>query len=376
VVVSPDGKTAYSTSEVDGTVLIWDLSGDRRLGRRFDVGAGPEGNASFALSAQADVLAVSRQGGAVDLWDLRSLSRLWKVPAVHGGTTWGVALSPDGRQLVTTGYDGTVARWDVAKQSMIGRPSPGTRGVGWTAAFSPDGRLFATAGDNVRPEKPGMTSSFIVWDAKTGQRLQTFTLRGGPWGPPPLGLAFSPDERFLAGQTALFPTSVGQSAVWDIASRQKMLFVKHSIAVMAAFAPDGRSMAFANGDRSVTFRDLQTGNQAAAPLQGLPGDTIDESPDGTKLAVSGTSGVVQLWDLTSRRLIGSDLLGPANVRVTAAFTSDGIHLLVVYADGTAILWNLDPAAWEAQACAVAGRNLSQTEWSELLPTQPYQQLCP
>jgi len=320
------------------------------------------------VSAHPEVLALSREGEGVDLWDLRSLSRLGKFSTTAGGEAFGVAISPDGRQLVTNGVDGTVARWDVAEGSMIGRPVRGTKGIGYSAAFSPDGRMFATAGDTTLD---GKTGTFIVWDAATGERLRTFTLLGSPIGPPP-GVTFSHDGRYLAGMTS------EQAAVWDISSRQKVLFVeKDSIAIQAAFAPDGQSVAFANLDNSMTFRDLVTGNQAAPPLQGLAGNEIDVSSDRTELASSGNgNGVVQLWDLTTREKIGGNLPGPTNVTARAAFTPDGNHLIAVYGDGTAILWDVDPTAWEAYACTVAGRGLSQAEWSELLPNEPYQQVCP
>jgi hypothetical protein len=40
------------------------------------------------------------------------------------------------------------------------------------------------------------------------------------------------------------------------------------------------------------------------------------------------------------------------------------------------IWDLDVAHWEAAACAIAGRNLSRTEWSEYLPDEPYRMTCP
>ena len=53
---------------LDGKVLVWDLAGDRRLGRRFDIGPGGPGGswtmtfASHALSPDGRVLAVGQQG--------------------------------------------------------------------------------------------------------------------------------------------------------------------------------------------------------------------------------------------------------------------------------------------------------------------------
>ena len=371
VVVSPDGATAYSTNE-DGTVMIWDLKGERRLGRRFDVGDAYGGIPTFALSANAKVLAVSRDDGSVDLWDLHSLTRLEKIRDSHG-PFYGLALSPDGRKLVTNGGDGTVTLWDVAARSKIGRPQRATKGIGFAAEFSPDGRMFATGGDTL-PSDKHKTGTFILWDANAGERLHTFKLRGSPWGPSPWGVAFSPDGRYLLGFTG---EPGDEAATWDVSSGRRTLLMKDNLAVQAAFAADPRSAAFGSGDGSVTFRDIETGNQTAPPLRGLAGDNIAVGPDGTELAVSGNgTGIVQLWDLTTRQQIGSNLPGPINVKATAAFTPDGHHLLAVYNDGTAIMWDIDAASWESTACAVAGRSLSQAEWSELLPDRPYQQLCP
>ncbi len=40
------------------------------------------------------------------------------------------------------------------------------------------------------------------------------------------------------------------------------------------------------------------------------------------------------------------------------------------------LYRVSPAAWEQQACAVAGRNFTQAEWNRYLPDRPYSKVCP
>ncbi len=39
---SPDGRTLYTAGN-DGRVIVWDVAGDRRLGRPFPTGCGCEG---------------------------------------------------------------------------------------------------------------------------------------------------------------------------------------------------------------------------------------------------------------------------------------------------------------------------------------------
>ena len=260
--VSPDGGTAYSASS-DGTVFVWDLEGDRRLGRPIDVRGGPYTNPLVDLAGT--LLAASRGGasggrGGVDIWDLLTRSRIAALSDEHAGNIWGVALSPDGRLLVTTGDDGKVRLWDVKKASMIGGPMPGTRGLGWVAAFSSDGRMFATGGDNVpcvtydnagyctySSRVASLTSSFIVWDTRTRQPLHTFKLAGSPITPS--GIAISPDGRYLAGVTSSAATLLPERAVvWEVSSGRVVVSARPNSAASVTFARDGRTVAFGNTD--------------------------------------------------------------------------------------------------------------------------------
>ena len=38
-------------------------------------------------------------------------------------------------------------------------------------------------------------------------------------------------------------------------------------------------------------------------------------------------------------------------------------------------YTIDPAAWLARACREAGRQLTQSEFNEVLPGQPYDPAC-
>jgi hypothetical protein len=61
--------------------------------------------------------------------------------------------------------------------------------------------------------------------------------------------------------------------------------------------------------------------------------------------------------------------------LAAAFTSDGRKLFIVLETGEAWVWDVDPVSWEARACQIAGRSLTQAEWSVNLPDRPYHATC-
>ncbi|MBV9206467.1 MAG: hypothetical protein JO037_13995, partial [Actinobacteria bacterium] len=54
----------------------------------------------------------------------------------------------------------------------------------------------------------------------------------------------------------------------------------------------------------------------------------------------------------------------------------GRFLAITSSTGDLVLWNVNPADWTADACALAGGALTQTEWSQFVgPSEPYQPTC-
>ena len=57
------------------------------------------------------------------------------------------------------------------------------------------------------------------------------------------------------------------------------------------------------------------------------------------------------------------------------FTPDGSRLIATYANGRAFRWDLRPERLLREACEVAGRRLTRTEWAEFLPGHDYEPAC-
>jgi WD40 repeat protein len=98
-------------------------------------------------------------------------------------------------------------------------------------------------------------------------------------------------------------------------------------------------------------------------------------PGGKTLATAASDGTVRLWDVASRRQIGLALPGPVGYG-TVGFDLNGSHLIIMYENGTGLVWDVDPDHWKQRACSLASRTLSREEWEELLPQRAYQPACP
>ena len=102
--------------------------------------------------------------------------------------------------------------------------------------------------------------------------------------------------------------------------------------------------------------------------------SLEFSPDGSVLAISGGDSFASLLDVATGAQIGPRLT--AGGRGTMVdFSPDGGRLLEVHANGEGAVWDVDPDSWKRRACAVANRTLSREEWAEFLPGRPYEPAC-
>jgi WD40 repeat protein len=114
--------------------------------------------------------------------------------------------------------------------------------------------------------------------------------------------------------------------------------------------------------------DAHTWTVAGAPLASGGGalSRVAFSPDGQTLATTDHNGKVNLWDVPSRRQVGRSLSGHTADAIGVAFVDGGHTLVTSSLDGSLIFWDLRAASWEARACALAGRNLTRTEWDQFV----------
>ncbi|MGH8901458.1 MAG: WD40 repeat domain-containing protein, partial [Egibacteraceae bacterium] len=130
-------------------------------------------------------------------------------------------------------------------------------------------------------------------------------------------------------------------------------------------------------DQTVRLWDVASHEPVGQPLTGHIGWvwSVGFSPDGKLLASGGEDQTVRLWDVASRQPVGQPLTGHIGWVRSVGFSPDGKLLASASVDGTVRLWAA-PSTWIDEACQLAGRNLTQDEWDELIGADhPYVRQC-
>ena len=360
VALSPDARTAYTASQ-DGSVIAWDLAGDRRLGRPFRTGMG-NGTIIIAATPDGGMFAVTQRDGSIELVNSRTLARVRRLRVARGMPASGVAIAPDGRTLVATA-GGSVSFWDLRTGTRRGRPVVAVKdSIAWAPVFSGNGRWLATT---------GLDGVVRLWDVR--RRTQVGTLRPRAL---PRDLVLSPDGRSLVVPSQNTPDE-GAVDVFSVPALKRIARIRDTSALWSRFSPDGHLLVIGDYEGRAQLYDAHTYKPRGRPLLGhtRPILTANFGPDGRTLATTSWDGTARLWDVASSRPIGTPLPARPNVPLGAAFVRGGTHLVTSDASGRAYLWDIQPTSWEQHACAVAGRNLTRAEWEEFLPTRPYSRIC-
>src|SRR5262249_15092192 len=154
------------------------------------------GEKSLAVRAEARLRKLGRFALVVRWRTLRESLALVRILTGHRRPLRAVAVSPDGRHIITGSYDRTAAVWDLATGQRL-RELTGHRASVRAVAVSPDGRYAVTGSED---------RTAAVWDLATGQRLRE--LEGHQRAV--MAVAYSSD-----GRHAVTGSYDRTAAVWD-----------------------------------------------------------------------------------------------------------------------------------------------------------------
>jgi len=234
----------------------------------------PDGTMVVGGVTDLNVSGSGTSQGFLNVWSTATGTVAKALPAEVALGHFVAAFSPDNKSLAVAGtgsYAASLHIWNISTGAL--EHSFDTGLTGDAVAYAPNGELVAVAGQSNSGE-----GVLQVWNLSTGKLEATFDSESN-YGLN--GLAFSPDSSKLADAGTIVTAGhvpAGVLELWNVTARDLIsrLPTKAAIVFGVGFSPDGSTLA--------------AGGEAEAKVGGA------------------TSGTLELWSVTTHKLVGSEPL--------------------------------------------------------------------
>lgn len=349
---SPDNRH-FATSHQSDEVLIWNADTG---GIQHQIDVNPEGDRTVFLdvawTTDGDQILVGSQA-AVSLFNAESGLYIRPI-GEFSAPSFPVNWSPDGKMIEATWFspppDDNISIWDVDAAELVEVIPHGWRGM-WlndnqTLIYndmnSPNRAFtYQTLSDTEASDLPDLSSYSMLAGALDGTHLAVvdqlnaigiYDLETGN------ALSIDPEGQILtlewsSAGSVLLVVADGEIQLWDAESGEKM-FTLQSAFTDFAFSPDDTRLAISNGENQFVLWDVETGQlldtvqtdynfrfidwspngdlmliNRVGGMSFLSTETWEEvhfieadgvarwSPDGTRIATSGSNGIIRIWGI-------------------------------------------------------------------------------
>jgi WD40 repeat protein len=284
-----------------------------------------------ALSPDGKAVLSGSKDESIKLWNVVTGEILWTAESHKRGVN-AVTFSPDGKTALSGGNDGKLRLWDVETGKQIGIMRGHGRdydeyGNGVLAvAFSPDGKTALSG---------SMDFTAKLWDVKERKNILTFRGHQGPVK----SVGFSPDG-MVALSSGADGLLGGTIRLWDISTGKEIRrIVDEDFIKYAAFLPEGKKILSGQAT-TLKLWDATTGEQLLTFDQKTFIDSVALLPDGTTALAGSRDGDIRIWNLITGEITGV-LKGHSKTVYSLAFDRDGRKALSGSADQTIKLWEID-----------------------------------
>jgi WD40 repeat protein len=379
----PDGKV-LAVAYIGYGLMLWDAENRREIARREIDTSSPETIEQLAFTPDGATLIAGLNTGRIMRLNAETLEQVGSALAGHTGKVNALAVSADGRRLVSGGEDGLVIVWSLVKRPAFGRTLDYSLEAGtprnitfngdelillqcaedclnrvvsrWDAATGqPKGEPLAFSNDQFRAFRMafnsdgsalasgGMDNQVMLVDLAAGADIHE-PLRGH--GDYATAFAFSLDGKLLASSSLdntilLWDTATGEPK-GEIALETQVFSVDPGGFWSLAFSPDGRLLAAGDGNGTIHVWEVSGGallDEYNAHEFAIV-DAVAFSPDGRLLASGGGNYQITLWDMQRHQRVGQPLVGHTNSVNALAFSPDGEILASAGNDGQIFLWDV------------------------------------
>ena len=256
------------------------------------------------------------------VWDIESGEELRTLEG-HTDSVSAVAVTPDGKHAISASWDKTLRVWDIESGEELRTLEGHTNSV-FAVAVTPDGKHAISA---------SWDKTLRVWDIESGEELRT--LEGHTNSV--FAVAVTPDGKHAISG------SWTTTKVWDINSAEEIQTLEGHTDLVCAIAvtPDGKHAISKSRDKTIRVWNIESVEEIQTP-EGHTNSVfaVAVTPDGKHAISASWDKTLRVWDIESGEEI-QRLVGHTNSVDAVAVTPDGKHAISGSLDKTIRVWNIE-----------------------------------
>jgi WD40 repeat protein/DNA-binding SARP family transcriptional activator len=332
---------------------VWDATSGKEVFVFGSHPAPPGGSNDFlAASRDGKLLATYGTDRFVTLRDAKTGQELHRFDAMSSGV-FNADFSPDGKQMATGDYDKEIKIWDLTFFSPGPRLEHTVSCDVYLMSYSPDGNHLAA----------GCADGLVrVWNPHTGDLEMTLSSTGAS-NP----VSFSQDSKRLYTSS-----KEGTIDEWDLSPSREALALTGRMIGSKSFSPDGSKLALTGTDGSLYIVNSQTGKTLQSwPAHADWAEDIAWSPDGSRIATTNGNSILnytedmttKIWDAATGLLLKELPTDVISDVVRLAWSPDSSRLAASSSllPGKTSLW--DTASWNLLQTQTKGNSFFALAYS-------------
>jgi len=187
-----------------------------------------------------------------------------------------VALSGDGKHVLTGSEDNTAILWEAASGKKL-------------QTFQ--GAAVALSGDSKYAVTGSADNTVILWESASGKKLRTFNFGFSGLGT----VALSDDDKHVVNGSGELLQRKGVAVLWDAASGKLLQVFQHTgLVLTVALSGDGKQLVTWSFDATILWESA-----SGKKLQTFQGHLPALSADGKSLWTVSEDNSIRLWDVTT-----------------------------------------------------------------------------
>ncbi|HEX2954338.1 MAG TPA: WD40 repeat domain-containing protein [Bacillota bacterium] len=278
----------------------------------YDLALTPDGKKLLSSSADSSII----------LWDIQSGNIIKKLEG-HTKPVNEVIVTPDGESAISCSDDKSIDIWNLSTGKLLKTLIGHSEGV-FCIAVTPDGKRLVSGGAD---------SKIKIWDLETGTvKKQLWEGNRGAVRT----LLISPDGKRLI--TAAHGDAL---TLWDMETGriENTIAFYPSLNIVNCLTADGKFLVSAEHEKIMLW-DIELG-KCIRIYQGHDGNVmaLTLTPDGTKIISGAGDSTIRIWDLQTGTEIRKIPIA-SNVECVIT-TKDGKQIIAAFGDGVIRFWNIE-----------------------------------